>query len=159
MTDLVLKSESGNIFEVFEFVTNNNLLNFSEKLETIWKNDSKKDTFFYDLMELEYVQFKRLYNTVKDTSPYSTNHGTKGAEFENVICFINDADWNHYSIDDYLSEQDISSTKYTRTRNLFYVICSRAKLNLAIVVMSKLSMKSLEKAKSFFGEENVCLNI
>ncbi|MBY9084682.1 hypothetical protein KIH86_10645, partial [Paenibacillus sp. HN-1] len=60
-----------------------------------------------------------------------TNHGTKGAEFSNVVCFIDDNDWNSYSLNKYLKGRPdigtIGTNNFdiqTRTRNLFYVICS-----------------------------------
>lgn len=146
---------------VFDFVNRNSLLLYSRKIENYINNESMKDSFFYDLMEMEYGQFRRLYYTVKETSPFSTNHGTKGAEFDNVVCFIDDNDWSSYSLDKFLegisTMKDVKTNSFdiqSRTRNLFYVICSRAKYNLAIVVLSKLSEQSIDEAKLLFGAEN-----
>lgn len=156
MKELIEKSTKTTIEDMIEFVVENQLLDFPTKLEAYFRTDSMKDSFFYDLMNMDYAKFQRLYNTVKETSPFSTNHGTKGAEFNHVVCFINDEDWNQYSLDGYLSENDKGNNqkKYDRTKNLFYVICSRAKFNLAIVVLSQLSEESILKAKLLFGEEN-----
>ncbi|WP_064199332.1 UvrD-helicase domain-containing protein [Brevibacillus brevis] len=155
MKGLIEKSTKASIENMFEFVVDNQLLDFPDKLNSYIRNDSMKDSFFYDLMNMDYVKFKRLYYTVKDTSPFSTNHGTKGAEFNHVVCFVNDEDWKWYSLDGYFSKDDKGKNeKYERTKNLFYVICSRAKFNLAIVVLSKLSEESILKAKLLFGEEN-----
>ncbi|HWO78442.1 MAG TPA: UvrD-helicase domain-containing protein [Bacillus sp. (in: firmicutes)] len=155
MKELIEKSSKDKVFEMFEFVLENHLLECPKKLEIYLQTDAMKDSFFYDLMDLEYAQFQRLYYTIKETSPFSTNHGTKGAEFDHVVCFINDRDWDHYNLDGYLSESDKDQNqKYDRTKNLFYVVCSRAKFNLAIVVLSELSEKSILKAKTLFGEES-----
>ncbi|WP_307588048.1 hypothetical protein [Paenibacillus wynnii] len=120
---------------------------------------------FIDLIIVQRVllilTFRCLHKTVKDTSPFSTNHGTKGAEFCSIVCFIDDNDWNSYSLNKYLEGRPDIGTINTnnfdiqaRTRNLLYVICSRAKHNLAIVVMSEMSSKSIAEAKNLFGEEN-----
>ncbi|PPQ47515.1 hypothetical protein C5G87_15405 [Paenibacillus peoriae] len=161
MKQLIEIADIEKVSVIFDFVNKNRLLVYSKKLEEYIKNDLMKDSFFYDLMDLEYGQFRRLYYTVKETSPFSTNHGTKGAEFNNVVCFIDDNDWSSYSLDKYLEGMDIigdvNTNNFdiqTRTRNLFYVICSRAKYNLAIVVLSELSKSSIREAKLLFGEEN-----
>ncbi|NOU84141.1 AAA family ATPase [Paenibacillus sp. LMG 31459] len=161
LLELISLSDKGKISEVLDFVNENRILEYSNKLKDAFNNESMKDSFYEDLMELEYIQFRFLHNTVKDTSPFSTNHGTKGAEFNNVVCFIDDNDWNSYSLNKYLEGRPdigaISTNTFdiqTRTRNLFYVICSRAKHNLAIVVMSEMSSKSIAEAKSLFGEGN-----
>ncbi|APQ58294.1 RecBCD enzyme subunit RecB [Paenibacillus polymyxa] len=156
LNELIQKSAESKISEIFNFVIQNDLLEVPQKLKKYYEFEVLKDSFFYDLMNLEYAQFQRLYYTVKDSSPFSTNHGTKGAEFNNVVCFINDNDWkSSYSLDGYLSEVDKDQNqRYSKTKNLFYVICSRAKHNLAIVVLSKLSEESIHKAKLLFGEES-----
>lgn len=155
LKELSDRASKSNISEMIEFVITNHLLKCPKKIGLVSNDDQLKDSFFYDLMDMDYAQFQRLYYTTKETSPFSTNHGTKGAEFDNVVCFVNDNDWYQYSLDSYLSESDKGrNQKYERTKNLFYVICSRAKYNLAVVVLSKLSEESIKKAKILFGEDN-----
>jgi DNA helicase-2/ATP-dependent DNA helicase PcrA len=44
---------------------------------------------------------------------------------------------------------------YERSRNLFYVACSRPKKNLAILFTQLLSPSALATLNSWFGEENI----
>ncbi|UWG97446.1 UvrD-helicase domain-containing protein [Dehalobacter sp. DCM] len=140
---------------IFEFVWNRNLLPVPEKLKVYFQDKELQDDFFNALMCLPYVQFRNLYYTVKKTSPFSTDHGTKGAEYDSVVCFIDDNDWNtSYNFNNYFNKTDEGKARFDKTKNLFYVICSRAKYNLAIVILSKLSDESINKLKLWFGEEN-----
>lgn len=148
-------SESKTIREIFEYVDRKNILVMPNNLKPYFKNTDLQDEFFNSLMNLEYIQFKNLYYTVKKSSPFSTNHGTKGAEYDNVICFIDDNDWrSSYSFNKYFDNTDFGTARYEKTKNLFYVICSRAKYNLAIVILSELSTVSIKKIKKLFGIEN-----
>ena len=85
-----------------------------------------------------------------DESPYSTQQGIKGAEFERVLVVIDDEEGRHFqfSYDKLLGLKEPSKTdtdnrrqgKETildRTRRLFYVCCSRAKKDLAVVLYSQ----------------------
>lgn len=146
---------SGTIKEIFEFVWGCNILPVPEKLKAFFKDKELQDEFFNTLMCLPYTQFRNLYYTVKKTSPFSTNHGTKGAEYDSVVCFIDDDDWNSsYNFNKYFDKTDEGTVRFNKTKNLFYVICSRAKYNLAIVILSELSRESISIIKKLFGEEN-----
>jgi DNA helicase-2/ATP-dependent DNA helicase PcrA len=41
---------------------------------------------------------------------------------------------------------------YNRTKNLFYVVCSRAKTNLVVLSLSSLTQTSKQKIEQLFGE-------
>ncbi len=90
------------------------------------------------------------YNTyINDQSPYSTQQGIKGAEFERVLVVLDDEEGRHFqfSYDKLLglkepSKTDVDNqnqskeTVFDRTRRLFYVCCSRATKDLAVVLYS-----------------------
>lgn len=89
------------------------------------------------------------YTYINDESPYSTQQGIKGAEFERVLVILDDAEGKHnqFSYDRLLgltglTKTDIENrnqgkeTILDRTRRLFYVCCSRAKKDLAVVLYS-----------------------
>jgi DNA helicase-2/ATP-dependent DNA helicase PcrA len=89
------------------------------------------------------------YTYINDESPYSTQQGIKGAEFERVLVILDDAEGKHnqFSYDRLLGLKELTRTdienqnqgKETildRTRRLFYVCCSRAKKDLAVVLYS-----------------------
>jgi DNA helicase-2/ATP-dependent DNA helicase PcrA len=92
-------------------------------------------------------QVQGYYTYIRDESPYSTQQGIKGAEFERVLVVLDDGEGRHFqfSYDKLLglkppSRTDVENknqnreTVQDRTRRLFYVCCSRAKKDLAVVL-------------------------
>ncbi|MQX92069.1 UvrD-helicase domain-containing protein [Sinorhizobium meliloti] len=82
-----------------------------------------------------------------EESPFATHHGVKGAQFERVLVVVDDeeAAFYQYSYGKYfgyvpLSDNDKAridageETVLDRTRRLFYVCCSRAMKDLAVVL-------------------------
>lgn len=151
---LIIKTKNESIGEIFQFVNDNKIQIMPDKLAIYFKKIELQDNFYSQIISLKYKKFRNLYNTSKETSLFSTNHGTKGAEYDNVVCIINDKDWNKYSVNQYLDESDLGKPRYDRTKNLFYVICSRAKYNLAIICLSTLSDEAIRRIKNIFGEIN-----
>lgn len=159
LDELNIRIEDQKIKDIFDFVIEKRIQNTPDRLKAYLKNLDLQDVFYNTLMSLEYKQFRNLYYTVKDTSPFSTDHGTKGAEFDNVVCIINDRDWTQsYSFNKYLDGTDIGNTRYDKTKNLFYVICSRARYNLAIVFLSELTSTAILRAKELFGKNFIPYN-
>jgi len=87
---------------------------------------------------------------VNEESPYSTQQGIKGAEFDRVLTVLDDDEGTHtqFSYDKYfgttsLSDHDLANiregkeTAVDRTRRLFYVCCSRALQDLAVVFFAR----------------------
>ena len=94
-------------------------------------------------------QFWGYYNYVCNDSPFSTQQGIKGAEFERVLVVLDDDEGRHvqFSYDKYLgikppSERDVvnrregKETAVERTRRLFYVCCTRALKDLIVVLFT-----------------------
>jgi DNA helicase-2/ATP-dependent DNA helicase PcrA len=82
----------------------------------------------------------------------------KGDEFDTVYVVLDDkgAHWNLYSFEKYLSGEDAGGTnadRADRTRNLFYVCCSRAKSNLIVVDLASGSPRKDQRVKQLFGEK------
>ncbi|WP_418066778.1 UvrD-helicase domain-containing protein [Sphingomonas endolithica] len=87
---------------------------------------------------------------IDEESPFATHHGVKGAQFERVLVVIDDeeAAYNLYSYGKYfgflpLSDRDQAhidageESVLDRTARLFYVCCSRAAKDLAVVVFAQ----------------------
>jgi len=87
---------------------------------------------------------------INEESPFATHHGVKGAQFERVLVVIDDeeAAYNLYSYGKYfgflpLSDRDQAhidageESVLDRTGRLFYVCCSRAVKDLAVVVFAQ----------------------
>ncbi len=87
---------------------------------------------------------------INEKSPFSTQHGIKGAEFDRVLVILDDeegAAYRQFSYDKYfglkpLSDGDIQNrregkeTSIDRTRRLFYVCCTRALQDLVVVMFT-----------------------
>lgn len=145
-------STYGSIGEVLEFVISSEILDIGKMVRRNFRDESEE--FIGKLKEISYREFAKLYLTLKEDSLYSTQHGTKGAEFDNVLCFIDDSEWRNYSLEKYLINSQDKPKIVERTRNLFYVVCSRAKYRLAIVCKSELGVQAQDKIKDIFGVSN-----
>jgi len=143
------------IKEVIDYVAKNKILAPTEKMNNYDLEDEEKKEFYGKLMAIDYSQFIRLYQVQQDNTPFSTKHNTKGDEFNNVLVIVDDNSWKQsYNFDDYFSNNLANEQRHNRTGNLFYVVCSRAKNNLAIVCVSHLSNESKVRIKEWFQETN-----
>lgn len=102
------------------------------------------------LLTVPYVEISRYRAVLENSMPFSTKHGVKGDEFQNVIVILDDAgaNWNMYSFGKLLAGTDTSERREKRTRNLFYVCCSRAKDKL---IVADLATGPQEKIEALFG--------
>jgi DNA helicase-2/ATP-dependent DNA helicase PcrA len=84
-----------------------------------------------------------------EESPFATQHGIKGSEFERVLTVLDDEEGSYslYSYDKYFGIVELSPTDQanidagddsviSRTRRLFYVSCSRSTHELAVVLFA-----------------------
>lgn len=108
------------------------------------------------LRGIPYRQVSALARFVDDSTPFSTKHGVKGAEFENVLV-IAGRGWSQYNFNELLETFDnpADQVKFQRNRNLFYVACSRPKKRLAVLFTQQLSDASLGRLENWFGADNV----
>lgn len=128
------------------------------------KNDDEKIESMERLRKLKEVPYQeivQLSQFIEEKTPFSTKHGVKGAEFENVLVVIRRG-WNRYDFNKFLeysqSPESIPDKKqdfYERNRNLFYVAVSRPKKRLAVLFTHKLSDKALVTLEQWFGKENI----
>ncbi len=143
------------IKDVIEFVANNNILVFTEKIKKYDLEDKEKKDFYEKLMNIDYSQFIRFYQVLQDNTPFSTKHNTKGDEFNNVLVIVDDNSWKqNYNFDDYFSNNLANEQRHNKTSNLFYVVCSRAKINLAVICLSPLSDEAKLRIKEWFQASN-----
>lgn len=108
------------------------------------------------LRDVPYQEVVQLYLYLKKYSPFSTKHGVKGAQFENVLVVFGRG-WNRYNWNQFLewSGNSVPSNKvetYDRNRNLFYVACSRPKRRLALLFTQQLSASALKTLSEWFGK-------
>lgn len=96
------------------------------------------NTTVKEFLDLEYEQFLSAINFLYPEAEFSTEHGVKGEEYDNVV-FVISKGWNQYQFEIYapMIKNGYASDKeasYIRNRNLFYVCCSRPKKRLFFFV-------------------------
>jgi len=111
------------------------------------------------LRDVPYREVGQLAQYLNEHTPFSTKHGVKGAQFENVLVVFGRG-WNQYNWNQFLewSGNGVPGDKaatYERNRNLFYVACSRPKRRLALLFTQELSPSALETLARWFGEQAV----
>lgn len=152
---LIENSETKTIEEIFNFIVDNNILVLPDKFKEFDLDDPLKKEFHEQLMKIEYKQFADLYQVQQDETPFSTKHGTKGDEFNNVLAVIDDTAWrNSYNFNNYFANTETSENRFAKTENLFYVVCSRAKVNLSFLCISPLTDNGKDGIKKLFGKDN-----
>ena len=114
-----------------------------------------------NLRNVKYTEVRALSRFISGYTPFSTQHGVKGDEFENVLCVFGRG-WNDYNWNNFLELSRTSKLPplgseefYERNRNLFYVATSRPIKNLALLFTQRLSEEALETLYDWFGKENV----
>jgi DNA helicase II / ATP-dependent DNA helicase PcrA len=95
------------------------------------------------------IQLWGYRSYIESQSPFSTQQGIKGAEFQRVLVVLDDeeSEYNLFSYGKYLGIEALSDrdneniaagtdSVLDRTRRLFYVCCSRAVRDLAVVLFA-----------------------
>lgn len=129
----------------------------ADELGIVIKNDKslndfiKSSEYIYNrVREVPYQEFINLYNYLEGFTPYSTQHKTKGSEYDNVLIVLDNGNWPKYNFK-YLFENTKDKEEIIeRTQKLFYVCCTRAKENLAVYYLDP-SPNALNTAKEWFG--------
>lgn len=124
--------------------------------------NNKIERFYEKVSKLRNVKYSELINLKKyvgNLSPYSTKHGVKGAEFDNVLVVCGRG-WNDYNWNQMLEfwNSPIPTEKqifFERNRNLFYVACSRPKMRLSLLFTQELSTNAMSTLEHLFGKESI----
>ncbi len=163
---------SGTVQDVFDFCQENKLSLPSRKLQkfieklsinitTITDEDEKKratkNKLFYEVLMLtNYNEMICAFKHIQEQTSYSTKHGTKGEEYRNVLVVIDDTSWpGQYDFEKFIDDTDHLDHRKLRTKNLFYVSCSRAKENLVVLSLSQMETPAMKKITEWFGSENI----
>jgi len=169
MRSLIERRENGTIGEVLDILKKTHRPRLPDKVqrtETELANASPEEveesrtlSQINKLRVIPYTELISLALFIKERTPFSTKHGVKGAEFENVLVVLGRG-WNHYNWNQFLEWfpnrfPPGRADSYERNRNLFYVVCSRPKKRLALLFTQELSEVALDTLRSWFGEENV----
>ena len=127
----------------------------------ICKIDDKLDKFKRDneylynrVKNVKFEEFQKLYDYLEGYTPFSTQHKTKGSEYNNVLIILDNGGWNSSYNFEKMFLNTATPSVLEKTQKLFYVCCTRAKENLAIF-FHKPDEEIINKAKEWFGEENL----
>lgn len=114
-----------------------------------------------EFLELEYTQFLAAIDFLFPEAEFSTEHGVKGEEYDNVI-FVISKGWNQYQFETYAPMINGSipipkgkEASFERNRNLFYVCCSRPKRRLIFFVSVPMNATFRNFLVDLIGEENI----
>lgn len=166
---LMQARDTGTIGDVIEVLKNTKRPRLPEKLverearylELMTKPDEElepKETTeiqFHDaLFKVPFRELRNVERYIQEKTLFSTQHGVKGAQFENVLVVLG-CGWNHYNWNQMLEymRNGVANGKdetFERWRNLFYVACSRPKKRLSLLFTQKLSTDAKEKLSEVF---------
>lgn len=130
------------------------------RVEKLFASDAldERDTWHVEFARsLREVSFREWMNFAQfrdEQTPFSTQHGVKGAEFDDVLVAIDDTAWTQYNMGKMIAGID-KPDRANRSRNMFYVCCSRARRRLAVVFLSDLPVQALPTVRDWFGSEYV----
>ena len=116
-------------------------------------------TTIRDFLDLEYAQFLAVINFLYPEADFSTEHGVKGEEYDNVILVVSKG-WNQYQFETYApmiknGYPEDKEASYIRNRNLFYVCCSRPKKRLLFFISVQIDDTFRDFLRGLVGDENI----
>lgn len=115
----------------------------------------EKTNYIYQrVIDVDYTEVRNVYDYILQQQPFSTQHKSKGLEFDNVLVLLDNGKWSKYNFASLFTDIKTSDSVKIRTKKLFYVCCTRAKKNLAVFYPAP-SAGIVENAKRLFGEQNV----
>lgn len=125
---------------------------------------------FFKCSANEFLGYKKYCD---NESPFATQQGIKGAEFDKVITILDDDESSHihFSYNKYFGVEELSTRDkenikegrdnvIARTRRLFYVSCSRARKDLIVIYFaSDVNLaKDLIASTNIFMKANIYTN-
>lgn len=172
MDGLLAVRDAESIGAVIDYIRNSNLLRVPEAIEdkerelANWqpKPDEEEPGRLRRLRELRAVSYREIIaldRYIDGHTPFATKHGVKGAEFENVLVVIGRG-WNQYDFERMLVWGGMTGAvpkgkqeAFERSRNLFYVACSRPKTRLALLFTQFLSNEALATLAEWFETDSI----
>ena len=131
---------------------------YKDAPETMYASDAT----IQQLLNLDYAQFIAVRDFLYPDAQFSTEHGVKGEEYDNVV-FVISKGWNQYQFESYApmitghtSIPKGKEASYERNRNLFYVCCSRPKKRLYFFVTVPVEPTFRTFLSDLVGKDNIC---
>ena len=170
MTRLIEARNNGTLGSVVDILKETKRPRISKKVEekekrlfeinqkALEQQTEEEIAFREKIKNIRSIPYSELINVVQyidDKTLFSTKHGVKGAEFENVLVVFGRG-WNNYNWNQMLewATNGIPKGKqesFERNRNLFYVACSRPKKRLTLLFTQELSATAITTLQNWFG--------
>ncbi|MER5959449.1 UvrD-helicase domain-containing protein [Streptomyces sp. NPDC001893] len=154
---------TGTVGDVLDLMADGHLLTVPGKLKDrerwrtatdLEERDQRRADFANNLRSVSYQEVISVTRFIDELTPFSTQHGVKGDEFENVLVAVDDRAWTNYSIGKMLAGTD-KADRTERSRNLFYVCCSRAQRGLAVVFINDVPKGAEPTLRNWFASGTV----
>jgi DNA helicase-2/ATP-dependent DNA helicase PcrA len=157
--------ESETVADMLEFIKSSQFIRvparvtrFEQKVADSEDDDTEsaqaKRDFQTMLLAIPYSEVVHFEQFTNDHTPFSTKHGVKGEEYENVLVIIDDSLWTQYKFADVFSGNQSNAKRYEKTRKLLYVCLSRAMSGLAVLSLTALSKAELAGAEALLGVQS-----
>jgi DNA helicase-2/ATP-dependent DNA helicase PcrA len=169
-----MSSEEGTIRDLLVYLHTRNTIDLDERYIPYLTNNIEEDNdqngavqAFLNCPTNEILQYKKY---IEEGSPFVTQQGVKGAQFERVLLVINDDEGRYHAFSygkllGYTSLSDTDNANVEsgtesvieRTRRLLYVCCSRAEKDLAIVIFVPNVQQAYDAvlATGYFEEDSI----
>lgn len=149
--DYLVSEDDQTIEDVLKFAEVKGLLKEDELFSDYILN---KGFYLWErIKKITFNQYRKSVLYLKEFSPICTQHSVKGSEYDNVLLIL-ESNWNKYDFKTLFNKGSKNDNVILRTKKLFYVCITRAKKNL-VIYMPTDDAEIINKAKGFFGDENV----
>ncbi len=166
--DRLAIARSQTTLDVLELIIHSRLVPIPPKVDEWYRAYKESPETMYaskvtiqQFLQLDYAQFISVRNFLYPEAQFSTEHGVKGEEYDNVI-FVISKGWFLYQFETYApmmtghaSIPKGKEASYERNRNLFYVCCSRPKKRLFFFVTMPIDTTFRAFWRDLVGEDNI----
>lgn len=119
------------------------------KLPRKYNEESEKFTTFFAIKFSQIIPYSKY---ISETSGFRTHHGVKGLQFDCVMAIVdNDSNWRAYNHSQFF----LTGIANEGTLRLLYVICTRAKKSLAIVLYADTTKKEI--VEDWFSDDEILI--
>lgn len=165
LNNKIQENRDCSMLEMLKIIYESKMIPMSDEIVNIYENMIKNPSEKYNgkstyeqISKIKYAEFEKAVSFLKPNSLFSTDHGVKGEEYDNVI-FVIGKGWNLYDFENSLTMNETERMQkldtYERNRNLFYVGCSRPRKKLILLITCELKNEFYVFLENIFGKENI----
>lgn len=136
----LLNQKDVTLRQIFRFIVSKNLFKLSdqkivEALSGKNVNDLSSDQLaILASLDAPLIEYERYLDYVNKKSRFFTHHGVKGLEFDRVMVVVDSENTNNKLLNYERLIKKQLKTQNNLLKRLFYVVCSRARRGLAVVI-------------------------